>query len=57
VRQLIRDNKLAQVDDILHTGSNLGMISKDASVKALFQKGTITRETAIAAMRNPQLLG
>jgi len=57
VRQLIREGKLAQVYDILQTGTNQGMISKDASIKALFQRQLITRETAMVAMRNPQLLG
>lgn len=57
VRQLIRENKLGQIYDVLQTGTNTGMISKDASVKSLFQRGLITRETAIAHMRSPQLLG
>jgi twitching motility protein PilT len=57
VRQLIREGRLAQVNDALQTGVSQGMISKDASVKSLFQRQLITRETATAAMRNPQLLG
>ncbi|MFA6028941.1 MAG: PilT/PilU family type 4a pilus ATPase [Elusimicrobiota bacterium] len=57
VRQLIREGKLGQINDVLQTGTSLGMIAKDASVKALFQRQLITRETAVLAMRNPQLLG
>ncbi|MBI4349684.1 MAG: PilT/PilU family type 4a pilus ATPase [Elusimicrobia bacterium] len=57
VRRLIRENKLEAIYDILQTGSNLGMISKDASVKALYQQKIITRETALGSMRNPDLLG
>ncbi len=33
------------------------MISKDTSIKTLFQRKEITRETALAHMRNPDLLG
>lgn len=57
VRQLIKENKLAQIYDVLQTGTSLGMIAKDASIKALFQRQLITRETAMLRMRAPQLLG
>lgn len=57
VRQLIRKGDLGQIYDILQTGASQGMISKDASLKALLQRGLITREVAMAHMRNPQLLG
>ncbi|MEK7742917.1 MAG: type IV pili twitching motility protein PilT, partial [Elusimicrobiota bacterium] len=57
LRQLIKEGKLAQIYDILQTGTAQGMISKDASIKSLFQRQLITRETAMYSMRNPQLLG
>ena len=57
VRQLIRENKLEQVNDAIQSGLQLGMISKDNSVKNLFQKKLITREVALEHMRNPELLG
>ena len=57
VRRLIRENKLEGINDILQTGSNIGMISRDASVKALYQQKIITREAALSAMRTPDLLG
>lgn len=57
VRRLIRENKLDAIYDILQTGTNLGMVSKDASVKALYQQRIISRETALGCMRNPDLLG
>ncbi|HBL19142.1 MAG: hypothetical protein A2X36_01610 [Elusimicrobia bacterium GWA2_69_24] len=56
VRQLLKKGDLSQVYDILQTGTSLGMISKDASIKSLFQRQVITRETALSAMRNPQLI-
>ena len=57
VRRLIREAKLEAIYDILQTGSNIGMISRDASVKALYQQKIISRETALSAMRAPDLLG
>ncbi len=56
VRQLVRKGDLAQVYDILQTGASQGMIAKDSSIKALFQQKKITREVALAHMRNPALL-
>lgn len=57
VRRLIKEGKLEQIYDILQTGTAQGMISKDASIKALYMRREITRETALAHMRNPELLG
>jgi twitching motility protein PilT len=57
VRSLIRENKLDQINDAIQAGMAAGMISKDASIKNLFQKKLITREVAAEHMRNPELLG
>jgi len=56
VRQLLRKGDLNQIYDILQTGTSQGMISKDASIRSLFQRGSVTREVAMAHMRSPQLL-
>jgi twitching motility protein PilT len=57
VRQLIRENKLEAINDAIQAGMAQGMISKDASIKNLYQKKIITREIAAEHMRNPELLG
>jgi twitching motility protein PilT len=57
VRQLIRENKLEQINDAIQSGLSTGMISKDTSIKNLFQKKLITREVALEHMRNPEMLG
>ncbi len=57
VRQLIRENKLDAINDAIQSGMSIGMISKDSSIKNLFQKKMITREVAIEHMRNPDMLG
>ncbi len=56
VRQLVRKGELQQIYDILQTGTSMGMISKDASIKSLFQRQLIAREVAMAQMRDPRLL-
>ena len=55
-RQLIRKGDIQQLYDILQTGTSIGMISKDASIKSMFQRQLITREVAMATMRDPRLL-
>ncbi|MBI3554418.1 MAG: PilT/PilU family type 4a pilus ATPase [Elusimicrobia bacterium] len=57
VRQLIRENKLDAINDAIQSGLSVGMISRDSSIKNLFQKKLITREVAVEHMRNPDLLG
>ncbi|MEK9145879.1 MAG: PilT/PilU family type 4a pilus ATPase [Elusimicrobiota bacterium] len=57
MRRMIREGKVDQITDALQTGASQGMISKDSSIKTLFQRKEISRETALAHMRNPDLLG
>ncbi|MDE2491773.1 MAG: PilT/PilU family type 4a pilus ATPase [Elusimicrobia bacterium] len=56
VRQLIRENKIEAMNDAIQAGAQVGMISKDASIKNLFMKKLISKETALEHMRNPDLL-
>ena len=56
IRQLIRENKISAMNDAIQAGSSVGMISKDASIKNLYLKKMITRETALEHMRDPGLL-
>ncbi len=56
VRQLIRENKIESINDAIQAGAQAGMISRDASIKNLFIKKLITKETAAEHMRNPDLL-
>ncbi|MDD5629076.1 MAG: type IV pilus twitching motility protein PilT, partial [Elusimicrobia bacterium] len=57
VRQMIREGKLDMINDAIHSGGQLGMMSKDTSIKNLFSKKIITREVAMEHMRNPETLG
>ncbi|MBI3563922.1 MAG: PilT/PilU family type 4a pilus ATPase [Elusimicrobia bacterium] len=55
-RQLIRENKIEALNDAIQSGGQIGMISKDASVKNLYLKKLITKETAMEHIRNPEIL-
>lgn len=57
IRNMIRDNKVHQIDGIIYTSSSEDMISMDTSLLRLYQAGTITKETAIGYASNPDMLG
>ncbi len=56
VRQLIRENKLEAINDAIQSGSAVGMVSKDASVRTLYRKNIISREVALEHVRNREAL-
>ncbi|MEK7388128.1 MAG: PilT/PilU family type 4a pilus ATPase [Elusimicrobiota bacterium] len=56
VRQMIKENKLESINDAIQSGTNVGMISKDSFVRNLLQKNVITKEVALGAVRNPDML-
>ncbi len=56
-RQLVRENRLEQINDAILSGGHVGMVSKDAWLAKLFEKRIVSKETATANMRNPSLLG
>ncbi|MEK7234338.1 MAG: PilT/PilU family type 4a pilus ATPase [Elusimicrobiota bacterium] len=56
VRQLIRENKFEAINDAIQAGAQVGMVSKDGFIKNLYSKKMITREVALAHMRNPDVL-
>ncbi len=54
VRKIIRTQKTEQLETILQTGSELGMISMDKSLEDLYEKGLITYDEAISNAKFPQ---
>jgi len=54
VRNLIRESKTHQIDNVIATGAADGMISMDQSILSLAKEGKITKETAIANAYNPE---
>jgi twitching motility protein PilT len=56
IRSMIRDNKTHQIPGALAAGAAEGMCSMDQAILALFQKGEITKETALDYAENPEQL-
>lgn len=56
VRSLIREGKSHQLDNVISTSSNLGMITLDSSLALLVHKEQITEEDAFQFSVNPEML-
>ena len=56
IRNMIRDNKIPQIDGLVYSANNDSMISMDAGLLKLYKEGRITKETAIAYASNPEML-
>ncbi len=56
IRNLIRESKNMHIDAAIQTGRSSGMISMDASIADLCNKGLVTREDALTYCVNPDIL-
>ncbi len=54
IRNLIRENKVAQMYSAIQTGANYGMTTLDQSLKNLVAKGIISNSTARTAAKQPE---
>lgn len=54
ISNMIRDSKNYQIDNVIQTSGNLGMISMDQYIVNLYQKGEISVETALLSAVNPE---
>ncbi|EAT12931.1 type IV pilus twitching motility protein PilT [Bermanella marisrubri] len=54
IRNLIREDKVAQMYSAIQTGGSLGMTTMDQSLKTLVQKGLVTPESAREKAKNPE---
>lgn len=54
ISNMIRDSKNYQIDNVIQTSGNLGMVSMDQYIVGLYQKGLISEETALLAAVNPE---
>ena len=54
IRNMIRDSKNYQIDNVIQTSAADGMISMDQSLLRLYQEGRITAETAVEYATNPE---
>lgn len=56
IRTMIRENKLQQIDNAIASGKNQGMVTMDDSLIKLVKEGIITKEDALNATDNPEIL-
>lgn len=56
IRNMIRESKIHQIDGIIATSQEEGMVSMNNSLIRLFRQGTITKETAVAYSSNGELM-
>jgi twitching motility protein PilT len=54
IRNLIRESKTHQIDNVIQTASGSGMISMDSFIMNLVQSGEISTEIAISQASNPE---
>ncbi len=54
IRNLIREDKVAQMYSAIQTGGSLGMQTLDTSLRNLLNKGLITRESAREKAKSPE---
>lgn len=57
IRNMIRDNKVHQIDGIIYSSMKEDMISMDSSLLNLYKAGTISKDTALKYASNPEMLG
>lgn len=57
IRNMIRDNKVHQIDGLIYSSAKEDMISMDSSLLNLYKDGKITAETALKYASNPEMLG
>ena len=56
VSNMIRDNKIHQIEGIIYTSAKDDMLSMDNSLLQLYRSGQITAETALQYATNPDIL-
>lgn len=56
IRNMIRESKIHQLDNVISSSAADGMLSMDASLTDLFRKGIISKENAILHATNPDML-
>jgi len=57
IRNLIREDKVAQMYSAIQTGQNIGMQTLDQNLKQLLQQGVVTKEDARKKAANPDTIG
>ena len=56
VKNMIRENKIHQIDGLIYSSSADSMFSMDVSLASLCRAGRISKEEALAHASNPEML-
>lgn len=56
IRNMIRESKIHQIDTVIFSSANEGMVSMDNSILDLYKRGRITREEALICSTAPAVL-
>lgn len=57
IRNLVREDKVAQMYSVIQTGANVGMNTLDQHLRELVKSGVVAVETARSKARSPDLFG
>jgi len=56
IRNMIRDNKIPQIEGLLYSSAAPDMCSLDSSLIRLYKQGRITKQTALNFATNPEMM-
>lgn len=56
IRNMIRENKVHQIDTVIFSSANEGMVGMDTSLLNLYKKGVISKKDALLFSPNPDTL-
>ncbi len=56
IRNMIRESKIHQIDGVIATSQDEGMMSMDNSIIGLYKRGLVSKENAIAYSSNSELM-
>lgn len=56
IANMIRENKVQQMDNVIYAGSSEGMISMDGDILRLYKEKRITRDNALMYAINPDMM-
>ena len=56
IRNMIRENKIHQIDGLIYSSAGKDMLSMDNSILALYKSGKISETEALSHASNPEML-
>lgn len=56
IRNMIRESKIFQMDNVIYSGSSEGMITMDSDILRLYNEGIISKENALLYCTNKEIM-